>query len=68
MASGQWIPNLINLLVGYIILCFWGILSPLLALFGMWGTFNQAYVAAIADAVPSKVKLSLVTGAMKLPK
>jgi hypothetical protein len=56
MASGQWIPNLINLLVGYIILMFWAILSPLLALFGMWGTFNQAYVAAIAGAMPSKVK------------
>ena len=56
MASGQWIPNLINLLVGYIILCFWGILSPLLALFGMWGTFNQAWVAAVAGAMPSKVK------------
>jgi hypothetical protein len=56
MGSGQWIPNLINLIVGYIILMFWGILSPLFALFGMWGTVNQAWVAAVAGAMPSKVK------------
>ena len=68
MASGMWIPNLINLLIGYITIMFWYILSPLLGLFGLWATVNQSVVAAVAAAAPSKINQKLINGALKLPK
>ena len=68
MGSGQWIPNLINLLIGYITLVFWSYLTPLLGLFGLWETQNSAWVSAVSAAVPSKVNQKLINGALKLPK
>ena len=68
MGSGMWLGNLINLLIGDIIVYIWLILSPICGLFGLWSLVNSSVLSATLGAVPSKVNTKFISGNLKLPK
>ena len=64
----MWFGNLINLLIGDIIIYFWFALSPICGLFGLWSLENSSVLSAVLGAVPSKVNTKFISGNLKLPK
>ena len=53
--SGNWIPNLINWLIGYIILYIWYIILPFANLFMMWQLPLDGITAVYESFAPSDV-------------
>ena len=53
--SGNWIPNLINWLIGYIIMYIWGILLFFLDLFMMYQVPLDGFVGVYESLAPSDV-------------
>ena len=53
--SGNWIPNLINWLIGYIIMYIWGILLFFLDLFMMYQVPLDGFVGVYESFAPSDV-------------
>ena len=53
--SGNWLGNLINWIIGYIIIYIWQIFVPLLGLFGLWQMPLDAVIGVYTDFAPSDV-------------
>ena len=53
--SGNWIGNLINWIIGYIIMYIWQIFIPLLGLFGLWQMPLDAMLGVYESFAPSDV-------------
>ena len=53
--SGNWIPNLINWVIGSIIFNIWSIFAELFAFFGMWQVPLDAEIGVYESFAPSDV-------------
>ena len=53
--SGNWIPNLINWVIGSIIFYIWNIFIPLFGLFGMWQVVLDAEIGIYESFAPTDV-------------
>ena len=53
--SGQWIPNLFNWLIGFVIFYIWELLGFIFAFFGMWQVPLDGMLGVYESFKPSDV-------------
>ena len=63
--SGDWVGNLINWFIGYIIMGIWASIGYLLSIIGMWQMSADAIIGVVTDFKPADVGTSY-TGSLTL--
>ena len=53
--SGNWIPNLINWIIGYIVFYIWNIFASLFGFFGLWQVPLDAEIGIYESFGPMEV-------------
>ena len=53
--SGQWVPNLFNWLIGFVIFYIWELLGFIFAFFGMWQVPLDGMMSVYESFAPSDV-------------
>ena len=67
MASeDNWVGNLLNWFIGYVIAYIWIVIGSFLSLFGMWQLPADGIIGAFTQFAPTELDTSVFTSAMTI--